>query len=273
MYTVLEQPKTINLFNNKGYVSLKDILPSRVPIGKTADVAVVNNARVSFDASEQKTTAEDERLLRYLMEHWHTSPFEAVVFTFEIKCPIVVQRHIVRHRTARLNEQSFRYCAYDDELYFPEMRMQSPDKKQCSSGELVPEDIKNLWQKIQDKNYEILELYSTLVANGASREVSRFALPQGAMTKFTWQMDLHNLLNFLRLRMAPDAQDETRQVANAIYELIKDLVPLTIKAFEDFQLNILTFDKEEQEHLKTGKKIKERKELNAQNKLKLLMKD
>jgi thymidylate synthase (FAD) len=234
------QINRVDLYNKLGFVELIDMMPRIIPVDRTADVAISRNARVSY-AMGDKTVEEDAKLVRYLMHNYHTSPSESVVFQFRIRLPIFVERQLIRHRTARVNEQSYRYIAPKDEFYYPELRMQSRDNKQGSSGDEVPNELDAEWDRVKSLGAEMYQIYSNLCARGVAREVARVCLPVSLMTEIMWQMDLHNLLHFLRLRLDPHAQQEIRELAEAILVLIRPAVPVSVAAFEDFRLNAVTF--------------------------------
>ena len=193
------------------------------------DAAIVQSARVSYGPGT-KSVSDDRALIRYLMRHWHTTPFEMVEFKFLIKCPIFVARQWLRHRTASVNEVSARYSVIPDEFFIPDsLRRQSMTRGQ--GGE---------------DPYEGDEL----IAKGVSRELARTHLPQSTFTQFYWKINLHNLLHFLQLRIEDHAQREIRDLAKQVYDLIKPIVPVTCEAFEDFRLGAVTFSRSELNLLK-----------------------
>ena len=212
------------------------------------DAAIVQAARCSYGKGT-KSVSEDRGLIRYLMRHRHTSPLEMVEFKFHCKMPIHVARQWVRHRMASLNEMSGRYSEMPNECYVPELdrlQLQSKDNKQGSSDEQVEEAvyIQGNMQEVQKKAFDV---YQEHLESGLAREVARNDLPLSTYTEWYWKMDLHNLFHFLRLRLHSHAQYEIRQYANAIYELIKPIVPLACEAFEDYVLNAVTFSRQEME--------------------------
>ena len=214
-----------------GFVRLVDTMPQT-----DLDSAIVQAARVSY-AGGTKTSRSDEGLIRYLMRHWHNTPFEMVEFKFHIKMPIFVARQHLRHRTASVNEMSARYSVVPDEYYVPdEYRVQSKTNKQGSEGvlEFSDEVIKKGPAKVCEAAFEV---YNELLEEGCCRELARCHLPQSTYTEFYWKINLHNLMHYLRLRMEPGAQKEIRDYADAIFQLTKEKVPITMKAFEDYRLN------------------------------------
>jgi len=216
---------------DKGWIELQDLMGD--------DLAVVNAARVSF-LGESKGSQKDKKLLFYLMEHRHTSPFEQVEFKFRVRAPVVTWWQWVRHRTWQFNAQSGRYVAFEeDDFYVPATwRAQSPSNKQASLGELTPEASAPLTQALLDHYARSYRLYQQALAAGVAREQARIFLP-GFAVYYTWvaKVDAHNLMHFLSLRMAEDAQYEIRVYASAIYEhFFKPALPWTAEAFETFIL-------------------------------------
>jgi thymidylate synthase (FAD) len=215
---------------NAGFVRLVDCMPR-----ENLDSSIVQAARVSY-AEGTKTSRSDEGLIRYLLRHWHTTPFEMVDFKFHIKMPIFVARQHLRHRTASVNEMSARYSVVPDEYFVPEeYRMQSRVNKQGSEGVL---DLEQSLKESPTKSCsEAFGVYQKLLDSGCCRELARCHLPQSTYTEFYWKINLHNLMHYLQLRMEDGAQKEIRDYANAIYDLVAPLAPLTMKAFRDFRLN------------------------------------
>lgn len=251
----------ISLYNGAGYVILYECMP-RLYTKSTADSRICEAARVSYGVLELKSDEDDIRLINYLMEHWHTSPFEVIKFGFIIQIPIYVARQLIRHRTANVNEYSMRYTTAIDEFYFPPIRYQDDVNKQGSipldkKMELLNEEEKSNLNKLetkyfsaQKKSSELLDDYKELVDLGLAREVARTILPVSEMTKLYWHMDLHNLFHFLRLRMDKHAQKEIQDLANAIYELVYPIVPAACEAFKKFRLNSVMFSSDEHKVVK-----------------------
>lgn len=210
-----------------GFVELVDYMGD--------DCRVVQTARVST-GNGLRSPAEDLKLLRYLVFHRHTSPFESVKFTFLVKLPIFVARQIIRHRTANVNEISGRYVAFENaEFFTPEcMRSQGRTNRQGSGGDI---DDPDLVDEVAQAAQHSFEAYERLLERGVSREMARIVLPLSLYTQWFWTMDLHNLLHFLELRLDAHAQLETRQYAEAILSLITPIVPWSVEAFKDFRLN------------------------------------
>jgi thymidylate synthase (FAD) len=221
--------KRIDLLD-KGWIELQDLMGD--------DLAIVNAARVSF-LGESKGADRDKKLLSYLIQHRHTTPFEMVEFKFRVKCPIIVARQWMRHRTFSFNEVSRRYTSELIEFYLPtQWRTQSTDNKQASAGELDPVQSAQLTESLQAYCDQALSLYEQAIEAGVAREMARMFLPHNLYTQFIAKIDAHNLMHFLKLRMADDAQYEIRQYAWAIYEhFFKPALPWTSEAFEKFVLN------------------------------------
>jgi thymidylate synthase (FAD) len=235
-----------------GYVCLVDIMGD--------DSSVVQAARVSYGAGT-KSVSDDRGLIRYLMRRRHSTPFEMVELKFLVRVPMDTWRQWVRHRTANINEYSTRYSeAIDSQQTTPDdqWRLQSTGNKQGSSGfvEEWPASIDKEELDILKTKYgtpgnylscmeaayidDIKELYQERLKYGVAREQARKDLPLSTYTEAYWKIDLHNLLHFLALRMDSHAQLEIRQYANAIGEIVKELLPLTWEAFEDYRLNSIS---------------------------------
>jgi len=216
---------------DKGFVKLIDYFGS--------DARIVQAARVSY--GEGTTTyRRDRQLIRYLLENEHTSPFEQVVFTFHAKMPIFVARQWIRHRTARLNEISGRYSVLSDDYYIPEksrIKTQDSTNHQSSSEiELPPEIQSEVIEAIEKTSKECYKAYNDLLDKGVAREVARVILPLNIYTEWYWQMDLHNLFHFLKLRLDSHAQWEIRQYAKAIAVIVEKICPISYEAFSDYIL-------------------------------------
>lgn len=228
--------KIINI-GNAGFIKLVDCMPRVIPeecIEMMCDYSIVQAARVSLDQGI-KTPEQDSKLIDFLIKHKHTSPFEMVKLKFHVKCPIFIQRQWIRHRTANVNEISGRYSVLKPEFYVPEkICVQGEFNKQMSGEEIKDTETIDLFNKyIETANKQYI-VYNNLIEKGVSKEMARIGLPLNMYTEFYWCIDLHNLLNFLRLRSAPNAQPEIRQYSDAIKELIRDLCPHTIKSFEKY---------------------------------------
>jgi len=225
---------------DKGFVRLVDYLGG--------DARIVQSARVSYQDGT-KTVREDAALIDYLVRHKHTSPLEQVVLTFHLKMPIFVARQWLRHRTARLNEISGRYSVMRDEFYLPdpgEVRRQSATNKQGRSDEEVPAELRertlNLLKAGQADAYGG---YQALLDEDVARELARINLPLSLYTEMYWQIDLHNLFHFLRLRLDAHAQSEIRAYAEVMAELARTVAPAAYEAFEEHILHAKTFSRSE----------------------------
>lgn len=219
---------------DKGFVELQDVMGD--------DLAIVNAARVSF-LGESKGPERDKKLLFYLLRHRHTSPFEQVEFKFRVRAPLVVWWQWVRHRTWHMNAQSGRYTPFEenDFYYPPEWRKQASDNKQASDG-VIDELTADELTRLLDEHYtQGFELYKKALDAGVAKELARLFLP-GFSVYYTWvvKTDAHNLMHFLSLRMASDAQWEIRQYARVIFEeFFKPVLPWTAEAFEQDRLGHL----------------------------------
>lgn len=246
-----------------GFVRLVDYMPQ-----KDLDSAIVQAARVSY-GDGTKTTRGDAGLIRYLMRHWHNTPFEMVEFKFHIKMPMYIARQHMRHRMASVNEYSARYSIVPEEYYNPDtLRGQSKVNHQGSEGTIdIDGDRTTAMNKHFDNSFEI---YKYLLDDGVCREQARGVLTQSTYTEFYWKIDLHNLMHYLRLRMELGAQKEIRDYAEAIYELVQPLVPITMKAFVDFRMNAIQLSGPEIEAIANGTPIEsigERREFEEKMKL------
>lgn len=223
---------------DKGWIELVDLMPHPAS-AVSGDLAIVNAARVSF-LGESKGPERDKKLLFYLLRHRHTSPFEMVEFKFRVRAPLVTWWQWVRHRTWNMNAQSGRYTPFrESDFYVPNTwRRQSKDNKQASEGSLAPAESEALTEKLLRHYNEGFRLYSEALDLGVSKEMARLFLP-GFSVYYTWvtKIDAHNLMHFLRLRMARDAQYEIRIFAEAIHErFFRPALPWTAEAFDKYIL-------------------------------------
>ena len=216
---------------NHGHVGLFESMGS--------DLSIIRNARVSFDAEWRtgEDSDKDEKLLRYLLRNRHTSPFEAVTFTFDVRCPIFVARQWHRHRTWSYNEVSARYAELPADYYVPELQditTQSTSNKQARTDEQHPQ-ASGLQTLIIEGCEAAIQTYRDLLAAGCPRELARGVLPVNTYTHFFATVNLHNLFHFLRLRLHPHAQREMRVYARALLELISDVVPVSARLFHELE--------------------------------------
>ena len=215
----------INLLDH-GFIRLVDHMGS--------DLSVVRSARVSYDAAWRagQNEGSDARLISYLWNNRHTTPFESVTFTFEVKAPIFVFRQWHRHRTFSINELSARYRELPEEVYMPDFRAQSTDNKQGSDGYISDEDAKQMqiwFQAAYDRSFHA---YRMALNAGVAREIARSVLPVATYSTMFCTCNLLNLLKFLTLRDDAHAQYEIRVYAEAMKGLIRPIVPVSIAAWE-----------------------------------------
>jgi thymidylate synthase (FAD) len=243
--------------HDHGLVALIDAMPRLVPAGSTADAAIVQAARVSYGAGTKKVN-EDRGLIRYLLRHHHTTPFEMVEFKFHCVMPIFVARQWIRHRTANVNEYSARYSVVRDRFYKPareDIKIQSATNRQGReelADDATAEAFLGHLEKVEQEQYEA---YERFIEAGMARELARVALPVNVYTEWYWKCDLHNILRFLHLRMDEHAQKEIRDYATAMYELIRPIVPITCEAFEDYLRGGMHLTRLEIEALRTGQPL------------------
>ena len=225
---------------DKGFVRLVDYLGG--------DERVVQSARVSYGKGT-KTYREDAALIDYLLRNSHTSPFEQVILTFHVKLPIFVARQWVRHRTARLNEISGRYSVLKDDFYIPapeDLALQSTDNKQGRSDEILdPALAERICTEFSEGQKASYTAYNSLVQEGLARELARINLPLSLYTEWYWQIDLHNLLHFLELRLDGHAQKEIRLYARVLLEIAGKVAPRCCQSFERHILTGVRFSGEE----------------------------
>ena len=250
-YDVLAGKSRDIKINDASTVSLVDCTPRLCPTGRTCEYAIVRAARVSYGLG-MKTPEQDKRLIDYLIRHYHTSPFEFVQFTFRIECPIFVARQIMRHRTFSFNEHSARYSEMKDRFYLPtEFGTQDTVNKQGSINTELTNDKVDTLQQYYKETYDMAYTnYQKLIDNGISREQARILLPVGIVTEMYATVDLGNLLKFLRLRMDEHTQKETRDIANAMYELVKQVIPTVIESWDTHNRLSVTFSSREVECIK-----------------------
>jgi thymidylate synthase (FAD) len=239
-----------------GFVALVDCMPRLVPEGKTGDFAIVQAARVSYGQGT-KQVSEDRGLVRYLMRHRHSTPFEMVEFKFHIAMPIFVARQWIRHRTANVNEYSARYSIVPDRFYRPEVdaiRKQSKSNRQ-GGDEPIEVGTAEEFLEMLGRAEALYKDYLQLTEKGVARELARAALPVSVYTEWYWKCDLHNIFHFLSLRMDPHAQLEIQVFAQAMYELLKPIVPIAAEAFEDYRLESMHLTRLEIDAIRSGNAI------------------
>ncbi len=212
------------------------------------DAAIVQAARVSYGAGT-RTLRDDRGLIRYLMRHRHTTPFEMVELKFLMRLPIYVARQIIRHRMVSINEYSARYSVIPDEFELPApgaVRQQSRRNRQ-GGGEPVSPAVEEAFRgDLERVCREAYEAYTRALAEGVARETARAILPVAYYTEWYWKVDLHNLLHFLSLRLDPHAQEETRLYAAELARIARTVAPVAFEAFEEFTLSGLSLSRREQ---------------------------
>jgi thymidylate synthase (FAD) len=187
------------------------------------ELTIVNAARVSFGGESKELSDKDKKLIKYLAEHKHMSPFEHCQLTVKITCPLYIRSQIHRHRTFSFNEVSRRYTNKDLEFYLPEVyRLQHQSNKQASYGALG--DVENEALKVEVENFysQGLKLYEDMLAMGVCREQARGVLPQDLLTEFYMTGNLRNWAHFLSLRNKPDAQYEVQIIAQQVQQILLD---------------------------------------------------
>ena len=235
-----EIPKDAVKCLDKGFVRLVDSMGG--------DDAIVQAARVSYGKGTSKLS-QDRGLIRYLMRHRHTTPFEMVEFKFHCKMPIFVARQWVRHRTANINEYSLRYSEARDEFYYPEskhIQFQSALNKQGRSGNVpkqLTDKVMKYFKEISERSFD---MYKELNEAGLARELIRAILPVNLYTEWYWKNDLHNLLHFIGLRSDSHAQYEIRVYSDAMAEAVKKVAPFAWEAYQDYVVSGLRFSRIEQ---------------------------
>ncbi len=242
--------------HDHGLVALTDVMPRFAPVGKTADFAIVQAARVSYGEGTKQVN-EDRGLVRYLARHRHTTPFEMVEFKFHQVMPIFIARQWIRHRTANVNEYSARYSVVKDRFYHPapeNIRKQSTSNRQ-GGDEPVDSITAAEFSEYLDKIEADYAQYEKFMEKGIAREMARIVLPLNVYTEWYWKIDLHNLFHFLSLRMDAHAQQEIRDYATAMFELIRPIVPIAAEAFLDYNLGAMHLTRLEIEAICAGKPI------------------
>ncbi|MBM2576094.1 FAD-dependent thymidylate synthase [Jannaschia sp. Os4] len=211
------------------------------------DAAICQAARVSYGKGT-KSVQNDAGLIRYLMRHWHSTPFEMCEVKLHVKLPVFVARQWIRHRTANVNEYSARYSILDREFYVPapeHLAAQSAVNNQGRGESLGGEEAARVLDWLRDDSERAYDHYEAMIGDtapdgspqqGLARELARMNLPANVYTQWYWKADLHNLFHFLRLRADPHAQWEIRVYAEALCKVVADWVPAAYGAFEDYRL-------------------------------------
>ncbi|MEZ5911850.1 MAG: FAD-dependent thymidylate synthase [Paracoccaceae bacterium] len=206
------------------------------------DSAIVQAARVSYGEGT-KHVQNDEGLIRYLMRHGHSTPFEMCEVKFHVKLPVFVARQWIRHRTANVNEYSARYSILDREFYIPapeQLAAQSTVNNQGRGEVLEGREAAQVLEILKGDAARSYDHYEAMLSQdgqqGLARELARMNLPANVYTQWYWKIDLHNLFHFLRLRADAHAQYEIRVYAETMCRLVADWVPLAYAAFEDYRM-------------------------------------
>ncbi len=206
------------------------------------DAAICQAARVSYGKGT-KSVQNDEGLIRYLMRHWHSTPFEMCEIKLHVKLPVFVARQWIRHRTANVNEYSARYSILDREFYIPEadkLAAQSVINNQGRGEALTGEEAARVLEYLKSDAARCYDHYEEMIGQegqqGLARELARMNLPANIYTQWYWKVDLHNLFHFLRLRADAHAQYEIRVYAEEICKVVADWVPAAYGAFDDYRM-------------------------------------
>ena len=221
------------------------------------DDSIVQAARVSYGRGTKKVS-EDRGLINYLMRHWHTTPFEMAEIKLHVKLPIFVARQWIRHRTASINECSARYSVLDREFYLPDetqLKAQSAVNRQGRGEGLSPEESRQILALLREDGERTYANYTWMLnedetgavidtsRDGLARELARINLTLATYTQWYWKTNLHNLMNFLRLRADSHAQYEIRVYADAMTDVMARWVPLSHEAFLEHRLGAATFSR------------------------------
>ena len=206
------------------------------------DAAITQAARGSYGRGT-KSVNTDEGLIRYLMRHWHSTPFEMCEVKFHVKLPVFVARQWIRHRTANVNEYSARYSILDREFYIPapeHLSAQSSVNRQGRGELLEGAEAARVLDMLREDAMRSYDHYEDMLSQdgqkGLARELARMNLPANIYTQWYWKVDLHNLFHFLRLRADAHAQYEIRAYADTMCDIVRDWVPFAYSAFEDYRL-------------------------------------
>ncbi|HZH28165.1 MAG TPA: FAD-dependent thymidylate synthase [Azospirillaceae bacterium] len=218
------------------------------------DGAVVQAARVSYGRGTKKVS-EDAGLIKYLMRHWHSTPFEMCEIKYHVKLPIFVARQWIRHRTANVNEYSARYSILDREFYIPtpeHLAAQSSVNRQGRGDVLTGDEAARVLDLLREDAGRTYDHYEEMLnvredgslidpdRRGLARELARMNLTLNTYTQWYWKTDLHNLMHFLRLRADPHAQYEIRAYAEVMIDTLARWVPLTFEAFKEYRLGAVS---------------------------------
>lgn len=235
------------LLDGNGFVKLVKVSPETHPEGYTPEYLAAKAARLSY-GSDNKSPTADKALIEFLVRNKHTSPLEMCSVTFCMKMPVAICRQLLRHRTGKFNEFSQRYTEVPEESgrfklnnTFTSFRKKSKLNKQ--SSEIIKEEerifeLNDMMEKMEKKQDEIFSLYKDLLDKGLAKELARFYLPLSTYTTIYVQFDLNNLMKFLQLRCAEDAQFEIQVYANAMKELASQFFPICMGMFDQYRDSI-----------------------------------
>lgn len=232
--------KTFKVLDH-GFVTLRNVSGPTRRVGQdfdADDTDPANSARMSFDLTDSGRTREDDlKLCNYLMKNWHTTPTEMVEIWLEMKLPIFVARQFVRHRTATINEVSGRYVTLPEEWYIPDVvGGKAKSNKQGQEDNLSDHTQSWFKRKLDSVCGDSYVAYLEAIDEGVAPEHARMFLHVNHYTHWLWKQDLHNMMHFLALRMDEHAQIEAREYANVIYNLLKEVLPETMKLFEKYRM-------------------------------------
>ena len=214
------------------------------------DEEVENAARISYGQGTRKVN-QTRNLIRYLMRHKHSSPFEMCEVKFHIKLPIFVMRQLVRHRTANLNEYSGRYSVMSNEYYLPEADYLQKQSSTNNQGRGEKHSSTGLLHYEFNRVYDSAHIaYENLLEEDIARELARAVLPVANYTECIWKIDLHNFFHFVKLRSDSHSQREIKDYSDAMYELVKPKFPICCEAFEDYDRDAVTFSRQEMNIIK-----------------------
>ena len=214
------------------------------------DASVVQAARVSYGKGTKKKS-EDNNLIRYLLRHKHTTPFEMCEIKLHIKLPIFIARQWIRHRTASVNEYSARYSILEDEFYFPKIEnlsTQSTTNKQGGGNKIEENHAKVILKKLKEDSLRCYDSYKWMLneendksyeknRKGLSRELARINLTLNTYTQWYWKIDLHNFMHFVNLRAEDHSQFEIREYGKTLIKILKSWAPLTYDAFMSYKFS------------------------------------
>jgi len=247
---ILNDPNYLPVYDY-GFVGLVDVMGD--------DSTPPQRARISYGKGT-KSVSDDRNLLRYLIRHKHNTPVEMVELVFHLKMPIFVMRQHVRHRTATINEYSARYSEMSNEFYIPnheDIALQSKTNKQgrdeaaFDPDALVEFETKEKVQHLMKVSYEqSFETYEELLKMGLARELARAPLPVANYTECFWKVNLYNFFHYCSLRRDSHAQLEIRMLADAMFELVQQRLPVSCEAFNDYIFEAVTFSRMEMKMLR-----------------------